>query len=191
MTVTVIQFSGGSSTTTTSLAQTLSFDEELNHFESFLSLSPEMMCSIGTLLTTFKNGGLYTHDDVVYNRFFGETFDSEITPVFNQNTLEKKTYLAISEVASEVWDCPEIETSLNSYGTTKQQSNLIEQDFQTKEGVHHAGFLRDSNSQGGLIEGSSLKGNYISIKFRKQIPTNLVTLDILSLEYIDSPLTSR
>lgn len=168
---------------------TLSFDEEQNMFESFLSFYPEMMCSIGTVLVSFKNGGLYTHDATTYNTFFGTTYDSTINPVFNQNTLEKKTYLAISEVASEVWDCPEIETSLNSYGTTKQQSILIEQDFVIKEGVHHAGFLRDSNSQGGLIEGDSLKGQYISIKFRKQIPTNLVTLNILSLEYIDSPLT--
>ncbi len=174
-----------------SAAVTISYDEENNGFESFLSLYPEMMCEVGTLLIAFKNGGLYTHDGTDYNTFFGVTYDSTITPVFNQSNLEKKTYMAISEVASEVWDCPEITTSLNSYGTTKQQSNLIIQDFETKEGVHHAGFLRDVNSQGGLIEGDSLKGINVSIKFRKENPINLVTLDVLSLEYKDSALTAK
>jgi hypothetical protein len=172
-------------------AVTISFDEENNCFESFLSAHPEMMCDIGTLLITFKNGKLYTHDGTDYNTFYGTTYDSTITPVFNQNQLEKKTYLAISEVASEVWNCPEITTSLNSYGTTPQQSNLVDSDFETKEGVHHAGFLRDSNSIGGIINGNSLKGNWLSIKFRKENPINLITLNVVSLEYIDSPLSAK
>lgn len=172
-------------------ARTLSFDEENNGFESFLPYSPEMMCGVGTLLITFKDGSLYTHNGAYYNTFYGTTYDSNITPIFNQGELEKKTYLSVSEVASEVWDCPEITTSLNSFGTTKQQSTLIEEDFETKEGVHHASFLRDSNSIGGIIDGDALKGNYISVKFRKKTPTELVSLNVVSLKYIDSPLTNR
>lgn len=177
--------------TITSQAQTISFDEENNYFESFLSYHPEMMCDIGTLLISFKDGQLYTHDGTDYNTFYGTTYDSTITPVFNEKQLEKKTYLAISEVASDVWDCPEITTSLNSYGTTPQQSNLVDSDFETKEGVHHAGFLRDSNSIGGIINGDVLKGSHISIKFRKENPINLITLNVVSLEYIDSSLTAH
>ncbi len=172
-------------------AVSITFNEKINGFESFLSMHPEMMCNLGVLLISFKEGELYTHDNANYNTFFGVVYDSSITPVYNQNTLEKKTYLAISEVASEVWGCPVINTSINSFSTTKQQSNLIDSDFEQKEGVFHASFLRDENSQGGLINGDALKGNYLTIKFRKQIPTNLVSLDITSLYYIDSPLTTR
>lgn len=170
---------------------TLSFNEELNQFESFLSYHPEMMCSIGTLLVSFKNGQLYTHDDTDnYNTFYGVKYDSTITGIFNQMVMQKKTYLSLTELSSEIWDCPEIQTSMNSYGTVKQQSSLVQSDFEQKEGEYHASFLRDSNSIGGIIEGEPLKGNYISVKFRSNNPTNLVSLDEVNLKYINSPLNN-
>lgn len=170
-------------------AVTIVFDEKGKGFESFLNLYPEMMVTLGTLLISFKNGQLYTHDSATYNKFFDVIYDSSITPDFNKDSLEKKTYLAVEEVGSQIWDCPEIETSLNSYGAIKQQSNLISADFETLEGCYNAALLRDANSQGGLIEGDVLKGNYCTIKFRAQNPTSLVTLAIVSLRYIDSALT--
>lgn len=177
--------------TPTDPAITIVFDEKGKGFESFITYYPEMMVTLGTLLIGFKNGQLYTSDSSNYNTFFGAIFDSSITPVFNQNQLEKKTYLAIEEVASQIWDCPQIETSLNSFGSTKQQSNLITADFETLEGTFNSALLRDSNSEGGLIEGSALKGNFCTIKFRAQSPANLVYLNIVSLKAIDSPLTAK
>lgn len=179
-----------------SLAQTIIFDEENNGFETFVSYHPEMMVCIGTLLCTFKNGVLWTHDDEpYYNNFYGEQFDSYITPVFNQNELQKKTFLAVEELATQAWDCPEIITSSNEYQKVKQVSELIEDDFVEQEGVYNASFLRASNSAGGLLEGSSLKGNLMSVKFRaiNQFPpdNNLISLNLVSVKSIDSPLTNK
>jgi len=181
--------------TASSLPYTITFDEDQKGFESFVDLYPEMMCTLGILLVSFKGGNLYTHDDLGYNNFFGLQYDSSITPIFNQNELEKKTFIAVTELASEVWDCPEIITSSNEYQRVKQVSELAEVDFEELEGDFHASFLRASNSEGGLLEGSSLKGNLTSIKFRKKMlpppNNNLVTLNLISVSTIDSPLTNR
>ena len=150
-----------------------------------------MMVTLGTQLISFKNGGLYTHDSSVYNNFYGIQYDSTITPVFNQNPTQSKSFIAIEQRGTNVWSCPQIETSLNSYGTTKQQSNLVSLDFAQYEDKYAASLLRDSNSIGGLINGDYLKGNYIQVQFKNTAPTTLVSLNFVSLKYIDSPLNNR
>jgi len=154
------------------------------------------MVNLGVLFVTFKNGALWTHDnEPFYNNFYGVQYDSSITPVFNQNEITKKTFIAVTELSTQAWDCPEIETSSNVSGNTKQISNLAVSDFEEKEGDYHASFLRASNSPGGLIEGDTLKGNLIKIKFRavNQDPPNngLIVLNLVSLSSIDSALTNK
>jgi|GEM_PF-3109708 len=172
-------------------AYTLLYGENENSFDTFLSYHPEMMANLGVLFISFKDGQLYTHDSSVYNNFYGAQYDSSITFVFNEAPLDKKTFLAVGEVASQVWDVPEIITDLNSYGTTKMQSNLVDSDFAELEGSFEATILKDQNSIGGLIEGDTMKGKVITMKFRAKDPTSLVSLNLLSLKYINSPLNNR
>ena len=172
-------------------AYTLLYGENENSFDTFLSYHPEMMVNLGVLFISFKDGQLYTHDSSVYNNFYGAQYDSSITFVFNEAPLDKKTFLAIGEVASQVWDVPEIITDLNSYGTTKMQSNLVDSDFAELEGSFEATILKDQNSIGGLIEGDTMKGKVMTMKFRAKDPTSLVSLNLLSLKYINSPLNNR
>ena len=150
-----------------------------------------MMCTLGTLLIAFKNGQLYTHDSDTYNNFFGVQYNSEIEPVFNQGTGSVKSFMALEEKANGVWAAPEIETSLMSYGTTPQQSNLVSADFELKEGKYCAALLRDSNSIGGINGGDQLKGDWIKIKLRNTSANNLVSLSLLNLRIIDSPLNNK
>ena len=56
-----------------------------------------MMCNLRTLMVTFKDGGLYTHDSSVYNNFYGAQYDTEITIGFNAIPLGKKTFLSFRE----------------------------------------------------------------------------------------------
>jgi hypothetical protein len=174
-------------------AETIVFDEAHiqaeKGFVAYLSYLPEMMVNLGTLFITFKDGQLYTHDSDSYNTFYGTTYDSSITPVFNQNSLEKKTPQAISEVASVVWDVPQMTSNVNSYGTTKQTTAIQAARFAELEGNFHSAVLRDSNSRGGVINGDIMKGNYFITKLRAVTPSNLVTLHLCTLKYTDSPLT--
>jgi hypothetical protein len=174
----------------TDSAATISFDEETNVFESLLSYHPEMMVTLGTLLISFKDGSLWTHDNTLYNTFYGVSYESSITPVFNKGGLQKKSWVSVTEVASSIWDCPLIYTNVQSYAGQRQESNLIESDFEMLENCYHAAFLRDIHSIDWIEDGDSLKGNYIAIKFRKESATELVNLNIVSVKFLNSPLTS-
>jgi hypothetical protein len=78
-----------------------------------------------------------------------------------------------------------------SYGVVPQQSQLISSDFVQLEGGWNTSFYRDSNSNGGLINGDSLKGFYIFIKFQVDNPTTLITLALVSVYFINSPLNQK
>ena len=171
-------------------AQTLSFDEESNAFESFLAYAPEMFGVLGVLLIAYKGGNLYTFDNSIYNRFFGVDYESSVTLVFNDKPLLKKTWNAISQVSSGIFDAPVIYTDTKSYGNQRQESNLIESDFTLMEENPEASFLRDTNSIGGIIEGDFLKGNICVIKLRKADAQNLIYLSLVSVRYLNSPLTA-
>ncbi len=76
-------------------------------------------------------------------------------------------------------------------GSVKQQSELAESDFATLESEYQASFLRNSNSPGGLVEGDSLKGGYIVIKFEKLSANSFVYLNSATVKFINSPLNYR
>lgn len=172
-------------------AQTLSFAERTNTFDSFLSFHAENMCYVGNLLVTFDGGDIYTHDSDTYNQFYGIDYPSYLQAVFNQNPTFKKSFVALTEGSNTVFACPEIQTQVMSYGTTPQQSALIEEDFDNEEGEFITDFLCDINSQQGLINGDSLKGKFIVIKFYKTSASELVVLDYAQIKTIDSALNVR
>jgi hypothetical protein len=170
---------------------TISFDEVANAFESFYSYYPEFFGCLNTKLFSFKNGEIWAHDNnSTYCNFYGVQGNAFITTVFNINSLDKKTWISIMETGNTIWSCPIIYTQMSS-GSTKQESELLESDFATLESEYQASFLKDSNSPGGLIEGDSLKGNYIVIKFEKANANSFVYLNSATTKYINSPLNNR
>lgn len=172
--------------TPTLAAKTLVWNEQRNGFETFLSYAPEMMSCLNQLLITWKDGQLYTHDSATYNNFYGVQYDSSITPVLNDSRLEKKTWMNVTELASTVWDMPEIITQLNSYASTPQTSLLNEQNFSELEGQFHAVFRQDGMSPAGINDGDSLKGTYMIAKFRAIQPTDFTYLDTIAVQYAPS-----
>jgi hypothetical protein len=173
--------------------ETMAFDEGRNYFTAPYDYAPEQIVCAENVLYSFRNGKMYIHDVITaggMNRFYGTYYDPTVTRVFNAGLIEKKSFLSLTEVASTIWDCPEITTNVMSYGTTPQQSNLITQDFVDEESNFSASFLGDVNSVDGLY-GDTLKGNLIKIKFRAPNATSLVTLSAVNLAFIDSPFTNR
>ena len=172
---------------------TISFDENANAFEAFYSYFPEFMGEVNTTLFTFKDGQIWEHGTLPYCNFYGTQYDASITNVFNTNSLDKKTWISIMETGNTVWACPIIYTQMDTGGTSgdKQESELLEADFVTLESEYQASFLRDSNSPGGLIEGDSLKGNFIVVKFEKTSANSFVYLNSATTKYINSPLNNR
>ena len=172
-------------------AYTISFDEAANGFESFYSYKPEMMGCLNTTFFSFKDGGIWKHTSSNRCNFYGTQYPATITTVFNSNSLDKKTFVSLMETGNTIWGTPVIYTQMNSYGAQRQESTLIDADFEVLESEYHASFLRDINSQGGLLEGSALKGGYIVVKFEKSNANSFVYLNSASVKYIDSPLNNR
>jgi hypothetical protein len=165
--------------------------QEKEGFESFCSYAPEGLITIDNLLLSYSNGDGYRHDSTTYCNFYGVQYDASITVIFNDHSLQKKTWKTLTELAGQIWDCPVISSQMVSYGSTPQQSNLIGADFETLENNFHASFLNDSNSIGGIADGDNLKGNYLTVKFRVANASNLVFLNGAIVKYIDSPLTTK
>lgn len=176
---------------TVSPAYTMAFDENNNAFEGERSYHPEWMVCLGVLVVTFKNGSPYSHDGSTFNNFYGVQYPSSITGVANKGLYQKKTWISLVEIASTVWTCPQIYTSLMTYGQQRQESSLVLQNFRLLESQPSSSFRRDQNSPGGLINGWPLKGSYIAIKFEVDATRSqdLVALSGISVKYIDSPLT--
>jgi hypothetical protein len=173
---------------------TICFDEVGNSFESFYSYFPEFTGELNTTLFSFKDGDIWAHtnsDD--FCNFYGIQHDASITTVFNSASIDKKTWVSLMETGNTVWACPIIYTQMDTGGTSgnKQESELLESDFTTLESEYQASFLRDSNSPGGLVEGDSLKGNYIVVKFEKTSANSFVYLNSATTKYINSPLNNR
>lgn len=175
-------------------AHTISFSEtrdEMEGFESPLSYKPENMGCIDNLLITFQSGNGWRHNSEVFANFYGTQYDFYIVGVFNDAALQKKSWISLVEMASDKFDCPEINSQMVSYGSTPQQSKLIDKDIALLEGQFHASFLRDSNSRGGILNGDFLKGNYLTIKFRKVNAANFIFLNGVSVFFNNSSLNKR
>lgn len=175
-------------------AFTLSFLESRDSkqgFESFLSYHPENICALNNLLISCKDGLIWTHNNEIYCNFYGVQYDATITPVFNDQPLVKKTFISLMETANNIWYCPSMVSQATSYGSTNQESSIVSARFQYLEGQYHAAILRDANSQGGIINGDIMKGNYLKVKLQLVNPAAFYYLNTVSLKYIESPLNVR
>lgn len=166
-------------------AKTISWDEVRNRFISDdIKFHPEWMTSLKNDLITFKSGIPYIHNDKV-NRcnFYGQNFDWGMKLVFNDKFAIKKSYEYIDVLSNIIISIPEITTPINN-GSGLQNSNLIESDFRLLEGHYHSNFLRDVNSPGGLINGDSLKGAYITAFLKVESAQSLISLRSVEISYI-------
>lgn len=176
-------------------ADTLAFLETRNEtegFESRYSWYPEMMACLDNLLVSWKSGLTWRHDSLIMCNFYGTPYQPSITPIFNDHMRQKKSYESIAEDSNVVWECVNITTQLNSHGTTKQQSTLVEGEFKELEGEFNASFKRDAQSPGGKTTGYQLKGKYMIIKLEVPLAKSAapVFINAATVNYIDSPLTN-
>lgn len=151
-------------------AETLGFCEDINKWSSFYSYQPEYMCSIATNLCTFKDGHIYSHNHEGagsgYNNFYGVDYPSDLWIVSNQEPSNNKVYQAFSQESDDIW-------SVDFVSPNGQESNLIVQDFQTRENMHYSNIYNDTNSPGGLIEGDRMRD--ASMLAKLSIQSNVLT----------------
>lgn len=189
---TIFVFQGGTSGAGNIGGQSLAFSEDRNAWHDFYDFVPDSIVCAGNTLYSFFNGVMHIHNNATnYCNYYGVQYQPSITIVFNDAVGFKKTWIAVSELASGVWNCPSITTQIMSFGATPQASNLVDSDFKLLEGKYEAAFYNDTNSIGGLINGDSLKGTYIIIQFTVTNGQNFSWLMSPVIKFIDSPLTTK
>jgi len=187
---------GGSQDTGELLPYAFSFNEKRNGYSTFHSYNTaEWLESGQDLMFMWKEGRIWKLDignpTGSYCNYFGTQYSAHITVVFNANFLQVKTWESLTEIASAVWNCPIIYTNIKTYGTQRQESRLIDQNFENLESEFKSAFYRDIHSIGGWLNGDVLKGSWLVCKFKIDTPTSEVTLSEVSVLYQDSPLNKR
>jgi len=179
---------------TTTDPSNVSFNEDRNGFCSFYDIHAEWYTHADGVNYQWSGGILYKQNSSVYCNFFGVQYNAEITLVFNQDITMKKSWQAITQTASDIWQSPtkgDIETDGISYGTTKQQSHLVNANYRVLESKPSSAFYRDENSRGGWINGDFLKGSYLKAKLVKQNASNFITLTEVEVLIKESPLNTK
>lgn len=163
---------------------TLAFNEYRNCYTSFYDFAPEAITSIENSTITFKNGGLFLHDNTAaHTTFYGVQSPATITFVMNEQGLIKKDFNAITlDSFPTAWTSASTSDIVTTLG---QNSNLVASDYEAHEGFFHAAFMRDANSIGGLVNGDYLKGAWMQIKL-SSTSNNLVYLSGLYINYTPS-----
>jgi hypothetical protein len=177
-----------------------SFNERRNAFCSFYDFHPEWAVGANDMIYTWVNGGLWKHNNTnEYCNFYTNPANASVTVVMNNNLLTKKSWNSLNEIATDVWEVPEMYTNSYSYGTPGfgppapqvQESNLVAEEFTFLEGNPSTAIKRDINSPGGKINGNFMKGNYLVLKLQKTSAQSLVTLSEISVRFTESPLTAK
>lgn len=178
--------------TTTGVGYHYAFNEPRNGYVcDAYSYIPEWATSANDVIYSWYEGHLYRHNSDTRCNFYNLQYGADITVVFNDNLLQKKSWNAISELASAIWSCPSIYSNTVTYGTTRQETNLVDAEFTLLESMPSAVIKRDANSPGGKVNGQAVKGNWLAIKFSKTSASNLITLVEVLVRAIDSPKTDQ
>lgn len=171
--------------------ESFAFNESENTWTAFYDYVPDAITCAENVLYSAYNGVLYSHDGNDYCNFYGTQYKPSITPVYNDYVENKKTWISIAQPSNVPWVSPLIYTEMMSYGTQRQESNLVASDFALLETEWSASFLRDTQSIGGIANGKTLKGGFIVIQMTVTDGSKYVFLVSPKVKYIDSPLNSR
>lgn len=160
---------------------TLTYSSITDGWPSFYSYKPEAIVNLNQYMYTFKGGNLYRHNaNPVRNEFYGTTYPSRITSVFNDMPVKNKLYKAMGLHSTDAWDMS-MQTDISSTGEISSSF------FEQKEGVWFS-FIRNSSNVPSNLSDYQLRiavgvGNSVSVDTSS--PTNtIVNFDAGQFTYV-------
>ena len=173
----------------------LSFFEQNNAFQSYLSLNEYEGLSFMTKnLFGFRSGKIYkfkeNSEDNGCSKYNGVQNTPNITFVFNEAPVIKKTFLSTTIESSDAWICP-TQGAISSLGN---QTSMPAYTIEKREGAYHGYLLKDEttvNVTDPLHNGAPMRGNWLKLKLAPNTYTgNFVTLSIIQMKSILSNLNT-
>jgi hypothetical protein len=193
--------------------QTISFDEDINGWDSLHSFKPQFGGSLRENYFTFKNGNIWQHYVPTtlanYCNFYGVQYSSKVTLVLNPNVSESKNFNTINYEGSTGWALTELYTdsdkalSISSFvlptNLSDLQNQLFTTSFKSKENKFYGTIINDTSSgQGEVVYGDSMsgvKGYYVTATLEfpdpyststSKAPSKQAELYAVSLNYVHS-----
>ena len=170
--------------------KTLSFDESVLGWTSFLSFKPTRAFSLNNLYYTFNSGKLYQQHLGNYANFYGTTYQSDVTVVLNSQPSVVKVFQTVNYEGGPGWELDSfIGSSSDSslpIGVYQPQTTLVglegalfSNNFKKKENKFFANLINASNpAQGEIIFGNSVsgvKGFFSTVKLKISVTTQFDT----------------
>ena len=129
---------------------TLTYSETSQGFPSFYSYEPDWMIGMNQFFYTFNGGNLYRHNtNNNYNTYYGTTYESTITSIFNEAPLETKIFKTLNLESDESWDAV-LRSDIQTTG------EISEQWFEKKEDAWFA-FVRSDGPTGANTDESQFE----------------------------------
>ena len=192
--------------------KTLSFDEGVLGWTSFLSYKPSYAFSLSNVFYTFNQdvdinnnlGRLYQHYSGNYGQFYGTTYNSDITIVLNSDPSVVKNFKTINYEGAIGWELESMTASSNdkSLPITKYvfQQNLASLEtqiwsntFKRKEDKYFANLINNSPATNGEVvfgaDMSGIKGFWSTVKMKLEnstYPTTKKELFSVSSDVVES-----
>lgn len=129
---------------------TLTYSETSQGFPSFYSYEPDWMIGMNQFFYTFNGGNLYRHNtNNTHNTYYGTTYPSTITSIFNEAPLENKIFKTLNLESDESWDAV-LTSDIQTTGV------ISEQWFEKKEYAWFA-FVRSDGPTGANTDESQFE----------------------------------
>jgi len=166
---------------TSTTYKTLTFDEGVLGWTTFLDFKPSQAFSLNNLYYTFNTGKLYQHYLGNYGQFYGITYDSNVTIVLNSHPSVVKVFKTINYEGALGWQLESMSASsgdvtlpigvyVNQTTLTGLESALFSNNFKKKENKFFANLINNSSSTTGeVIWGNSMtgiKGFFTTVKMK-------------------------
>jgi len=170
--------------------ETLSFDEDVLGWTTFLSFKPSQAFSLNNLYYTFNTGKLYQHYLGGYGQFYGITYASDVTIVLNSQPSVVKVFETINYEGSNYWELKSMVGSSGDVtlpiGVYQPQTSLaglegalFSNNFKRKNDKYFANLINNSGANAGeIIFGNSMtgiKGFFATVEMSISAATQLNT----------------
>jgi len=167
--------------------KTLTFDDSVNGWTSFLSFKPGFLFSLNTSLYSTNDGKIWQHytfedNSTERGKFYNVSNNSTVEFVFNANQSLVKNFKTINYEGGKDWEMLSMQTSTDSslpvakaINILTQASNLIDlqnqllqNNFKVKENKYFANLINSTISQPGEVlwgqDASGIKGFFATVE---------------------------
>ena len=112
----------------TNTYSTVSFDDSVNGFPSFMSYKPDQIFSLKSNYYTLKDGAIFVHYGLNAKRanFYGDQYSSNVTFIFNPKVSMSKVFKTLNYEGSNGWEITSFKsdiTGTHSVGTPESAVN--------------------------------------------------------------------